>query len=288
MSDSTNSDKTKAILNTIKTYVIVVIGFGISAVAIIAVIVPLFSNISTISQNIRTEEAEVEKVRIRAEYLQRLSGLEQELDANVETAEQSVPLGEDSIPYVLDQIVYMARQAGMEVESLALGQIANSADANKPNVVRIQLNATGQYANFLSLLESIEMSRRIINVSGVAVTIENPTEEDTELTSRYTVNLTLNTYFMPEIDTSALTPDLFEPAQQVDQVLEKLDGMDFYTEDQLLGVPDVEIIPLEDEEETGIVPLPQEQTTESVIETEENVGIQESPDTPQEEEQIIQ
>lgn len=263
MSESnSNVDRTKLILNTIKTYLIVVVGFGISGVAIVAVIMPLFSAVSVVSDNIQKEEIEVEKVRAQAQYLQTLSGLKDQLEGNVETAREAIPLAEDSVPYVLDQIVYMARQSGLEVESLALGQIANAADASKPNVVRIQLNVTGGYSQMLDLMQKIENSRRIIDMSNVSVSVD--TNKTGEITSGdHNVSITLVTYFMPDVDTSTLTPDLLGQTQHVDKVLVKLSSMDYYSPDQLQGVPEVEIIPLEEiapepqpiEENTGIVPL---------------------------------
>lgn len=258
-------DRTKLILNTIKTYVIVVIGFGITGVAVVAVIVPLFGAISSVSNKIVAEETEVEKVRARAEYLQTLSGLKDQLETNIQTAQEAVPMGEDSVPYALDQIVFMAKQSNLEVESLALGQIVNSSEANKPNVVRMQLNVSGAYVNMIDLLDKIENSRRILDVSSISMNSDQAAEGSAE-SSKQGVTLTLITYFMPDVDTSQLTPDLLGPVANTDKVLEALGGLTYYSPDQLLTVPQIEILPLEEVseptpvdnggEDTGIIPIP--------------------------------
>src|SRR3989344_2246945 len=118
-------------ISALSSYLIIIICALVSIASLIYLVIPQFQKLSEINSQKEQVETQFNQVKSRADYLDGLNNLQDELDQNIELSKQAIPTSEDEIPYILDQMIQIASESGVEISSLGLGGVS-SATAEGP------------------------------------------------------------------------------------------------------------------------------------------------------------
>ena len=184
--------------------IILPIGMIVVAVVVFVVfVVPRYDSIKAI----RAEDGEYNKALSNARELQAvrdqlLSQYNTMDESNRERLEKLLPENIDNVKLILELDV-LATKHGMALRDVQIRESGDETDAlvatpipeeetKEYGVTGLQLSLEGDYDNFISFLENVERSLRIIDIESVSFA----SQSNTLATNRYQYEVDLTTYWL--------------------------------------------------------------------------------------------
>jgi len=134
----------------------------------------------------------------------------EELDSRFESFDRAVP-SESSIPALLTEIQAIAQKCGAGISSLQFSESVSSEESTSRGWEEVRLNftSTSSFAVLQSLLQTMEVASRVIDVE----TIQFSTGSDTGTgTADVQTTMVLISYYTPEPVLQPETPITFSPS----------------------------------------------------------------------------
>lgn len=229
-------------LETLRDYVVTIVGFVVALFITFLVIIPQFNKISEHNATYTRAQSQLAEVSEQANYLESLVGLKEELESNVELASQSLPSTEDRVPYVLDQILQIADDSGVIVESLNLSGISEPEEGSTSGLrdVLIQASVSGPINQVSDFFGGLESARTLIDVSSFQVSSEvSPQNQNNTIqresgeiiftnTDLIKVSFALKSYLKPESQTTTVNLSALANSPDYGPLFRKLKDMEYY------------------------------------------------------------
>ncbi|TXI35083.1 MAG: hypothetical protein E6Q58_00750 [Niabella sp.] len=151
--------------------------FAISAIAVYFVIYPGYYDYYSLKSELITANQDYDKVSAHLAFLNKLKSLGTELDLNIKIAKDAVPI-EEQIPYFLDQSIQMAKEAGLDVQTVNFGglSVSNNGEeedksSNKLKSIPIRIAINGRYDDVIKFASLYENARRLVSPRTLSIRI---------------------------------------------------------------------------------------------------------------------
>lgn len=206
-----------------------VIGLFIASfLTVYLLIIPQYNAYKSLGLDLEAERVKLSGVQDRLNYLKSLYDLRDQLEANIQLASQAIPDNKDKIPSVLDQLLQIADVAGVEIQSQSLAGIVVTDDPLKPNMVKIQMQLSGQKPQLIDFIKIVGENRTIINVENFSINqLSEKVEGSDSVLYSYDLSLILVTYYMEDYE-STEELETQKPFVGLDAVIAEIQSMKYY------------------------------------------------------------
>lgn len=203
-----NIDK-ENIKNTIVNFIVPLIALVVTLVLIFAVVVPTYSKIPELKQELDANNTKKGILETKKGVLNRLSDFETVVKEDTELFKKALA-SEPEVPELLTQIDTIAKESGLDVIKLS-NSLADSngtataggtdAPALPYNLVKVTLGVTGSYDQLILFNKNLEESIRLVEVEDFRFSTETG-----EGLGDYTANFVLKSPYLT-ITTAAVTDE---------------------------------------------------------------------------------
>jgi len=159
----------------------IAIFFLASLILGLAVFLPRYQDLSTVSTSIKKER---EKINIEKEYYSSIASTSEELkNYQTELSKVGASLPDDSsLPSLLNFLERAVSQAGLIIKSISPSSSSRSSDLENVKEEKVSLSVSGEYSAFKNLIFILERSSRLIEVESISFSHLKITDRDYSIT----------------------------------------------------------------------------------------------------------
>lgn len=165
----------------------IIIGAGGTLLLVLAIIFPTGTAIPSVYQANLKQTEELALLNKRLKRINSMVSTQQAIKSSVVLADRALP-SKDDIPSLMNQIQSIATSSGVSLKSLQFNVITKSEDGTYKKI-NMQAVMEGSFSNFLKMLENLETTSRLIDVSTLSF-------DSQKSASGLTVSLGLMSYFV--------------------------------------------------------------------------------------------
>jgi Tfp pilus assembly protein PilO len=187
-----------------KFYIFLASVFVILSIAILAVEVMAYLNVSTVQSNLAEQEYRIEKLQEKITLLNTLSKNFTKFEKDSDVVNTALPDQKDASKLV-SNLDSLATESGLKltlVQSNTFGKkTSNAADPSLLQTVKgaygyelpLEVKVAGPYQNFVNFNKRLENYQRLVNISAIEIKKTNNPEDPPD---KIEVKLTLTAYLM--------------------------------------------------------------------------------------------